>query len=211
MNFSNTFEVSLPPSEAWPYLMDVERVIPCMPGAELTGRRADKTFTGKISVKLGPVLLSFVCDAAFEEVDPVAHAARINAQGADSKGRGGVKSSIRLHLQPSERGSRVMIDTDLNMSGAVAQYGRGAAMIQTVANQVISQFAANLEASIAADRQMRATSAGSTPAAQDATQTNGEETHLAPKTGARPIGGFALLWAALLRSLRNWFGGRQGS
>jgi carbon monoxide dehydrogenase subunit G len=206
MNFNNAFEVSLPPNEAWPFLMDVERVIPCMPGAELLQIIDDKTFKGKISVKLGPVLLTFTCDASFVDVDPIQHSARINAQGVDAKGRGGVKSSIHFHLEPSGSGSKVMIDTDLSMSGAVAQYGRGASMMQSVANQVISQFSANLEASIAADRQALAASpSGTTPTHTDSTG-NAPVSGPAPRPSAKPISGFALLFAALLRGIRNWFG-----
>jgi carbon monoxide dehydrogenase subunit G len=213
MNFTNAFEISLPPERAWPFLMDIERVVPCMPGAQLTGNRDEKTFTGTISVKLGPVMLTFVCDAAFEDVDPVARAARIRAQGADSKGRGGVKSAIRFHLQPSEAGSRVLIETDLAMSGAVAQYGRGAAIIQTVANQVIAQFAANLETKIA-EQHPAVSSRTDTPVAQDdvtpaAAPLGADEP--TPVRQVRPMSGFAVLWAALVQTVRGWFSGKPNN
>ena len=206
MNFNNAFEVSLPPKEAWPLLMDVERVVPCMPGAELIQIIDDKTFKGKISVKLGPVLLAFACDASFADVDPIQHSARINAQGVDTKGRGGVKSSIHFHLEHSGKGSKVMIDTDLSMSGAVAQYGRGASMMQSVANQVISQFSANLEASIAVNRQVSAASSPGMSSVPTAAAGNAQVMDPAPGPSDKPIGGFALLFAAILRGIRNWFG-----
>jgi uncharacterized protein len=205
MNFSNTFEVSLPPHEAWSFLMDFERVVPCMPGAELTEVLDERTAKGKISAKLGPVLLTFVCDAVFDDVNPVAHAARIHAQGVEAKGRGGVKSSIHLRLQPSGSGSKVIIDTDLNMSGAVAQYGRGAAMMQSVANQLISQFSANLEANIAADQQARQSSPSVASDMPADSKSGANEALPMLKPPAKPIGGFAVIFAALLRGLRNWF------
>lgn len=153
MQFTNNFEVSLPPDQAWPVLMDIESIVPCMPGAELVEIVDDKTFKGKVAVKLGPVALSFLCNAVFEEVDNTAHTARIKASGADAKGRGNANTTIRFGLQPSAKGSKVIIDTDLTLSGAVAQYGRGVGMIQTVANQIISQFSKNLEAQISQSRQ----------------------------------------------------------
>ncbi|ARP79388.1 hypothetical protein CAL12_00155 [Bordetella genomosp. 8] len=153
MQFTNNFEVSLPPDQAWPILMDIESIVPCMPGAELVEIIDDKTFKGKVAVKLGPVALSFLCNAVFEEVDNTAHTARIKASGADAKGRGNANTTIRFGLQPSAKGSKVIIDTDLTLSGAVAQYGRGVGMIQTVANQIISQFSKNLEAQISQSRQ----------------------------------------------------------
>ena len=88
MKFENSFDVSLPPAEAWPVLMDVERIAPCMPGATLTELVDDKTFKGTVSVRLGPVALTFAGEASFEDVDDTAHTANVKAQGRDPKGRG---------------------------------------------------------------------------------------------------------------------------
>lgn len=148
MQFTNSFEVSLPPEEAWPLLMDIPVIVPCMPGAELVERTDDRNFKGRISVRLGPVGLVFVCDARFVEVDDAARRARVEAAGADAKGRGNAQAEIAFHCQPSAVGSKIMITTDLALSGAVAQYGRGAGLIQNVANQIIAQFARNLETRI---------------------------------------------------------------
>nr|WP_255362036.1 SRPBCC family protein [Bordetella sp. N] len=148
MEFSNSFEVSLPPEQAWPWLMNVESMVPCMPGAELVEKREDGSFQGKISVQLGPVRLAFVCDATFAQVDNAGHKAQLRASGADDKGRGTASANIGFRMQPSAKGSKVIIDTDLQLVGAVAQYGRGAGLIQNVANQIISQFARNLESRI---------------------------------------------------------------
>jgi len=148
MEFSNNFEVSLPPEQAWPWLMDVESMVPCMPGAELVEKRDDGSFQGKISVQLGPVRLTFVCDAVFTQIDNDGHKAHLQASGADAKGRGTASADIDFHMQPSATGAKVIIDTQLQLSGAVAQYGRGAGLIQNVANQIVSQFARNLESRI---------------------------------------------------------------
>ena len=157
MQFANQFEVSLPPEDAWPLLLDVERMVPCMPGAELTEVVDELNFKGKIAVKLGPVALTFVCNAAFEEVDNENHVARIKAHGSDTKGRGNADATIVFKLAPSPKGAAATITTDLTLSGAVAQYGRGAGMIQSVANQIVSQFSRNLESQVAQIKQLLAT------------------------------------------------------
>jgi len=148
MQFTNSFEVSLPPEEAWPLLMDIPAVVPCMPGAEIVERIDERSFKGKISVRLGPVGLVFLCDASFTDIDDAGRRATVQAAGADAKGRGSAQAEILFHCQPSATGSKVVITTDLALSGAVAQYGRGAGLIQNVANQIIGQFARNLEARI---------------------------------------------------------------
>tara|TARA_B100000676_G_C18088831_1_gene857585 strand:- start:6264 stop:6857 length:594 start_codon:yes stop_codon:yes gene_type:complete len=152
MKFDNSFDVSLPPAEAWIVLMDVERIAPCMPGATLTEIVDDKNFRGTVSVRLGPVALTFEGVAVFENVDEVAQTAEVKAQGKDPKGRGGANAAVTFSIEPIDAGSRVLIETDLTLSGSVAQYGRGVGMIQSVASQLIDQFAKALEDEIARDK-----------------------------------------------------------
>lgn len=148
MQFTNHFQVSLPPEQAWPLLMDLPAIVPCMPGAEIVERIDDRRFKGKVSVRLGPVGLVFLCDANFTEIDDERRRALVQAEGTDAKGRGTAQASIQFHCQPSAAGSEIVITTDLALAGAVAQYGRGAGLIQNVANQIVAQFARNLEARI---------------------------------------------------------------
>jgi carbon monoxide dehydrogenase subunit G len=189
MKFDNAFEVPLPPDQAWALLLDVQRIAPCMPGAELTEVLDERSFKGRVAVKLGPVALSFAGTARFEELDEVARRARVKAQGTDTKGRGGANAVATFTLSPVANGTRVDIATDLNLSGSVAQYGRGAGMIQAVAAELIGQFATALRDMIARD--------APTQAAPDAT---------APPA-ATPIGGFGLMWRVFTAWLRRLFGG----
>lgn len=200
MRFSNTFDVPLPTDQAWAVLMDIPAIAPCMPGAELTGKVDDRTYKGKVSVRLGPVALTFAGTAAFQEIDEQARSAKVKAQGTDSKGRGGANALIEFRLEPQPGGSKVIIDTDLNLSGSVAQYGRGAGMIQSVAAQLIGQFAQALEAQIGASKQTIAPAAGTSEAAEQATIAR------APPPAAKPIGGFSLVFKALWASLLGLFG-----
>lgn len=206
MKFTNAFDVSLPPEQAWPFLLDVESIVPCMPGAELIEKVDDRNFKGKISVRLGPVSLTFVCVAVFEEIDNAAFRARIKAQGTDPKGRGGANSIIEFHLEPSEKGSKVVVDTDLTMTGSVAQYGRGAGMIQSVANQIVTQFAKNLEEQIGLHKQAAAPAVATpeSPVDQPAVATVSVKPPV-QKTGAKPISGFSLVFATIVAAIRGLF------
>jgi carbon monoxide dehydrogenase subunit G len=193
MEINNSFEVPLPPKEAWKVLLDIERIAPCMPGAELTGKVDSDTYSGKVAVKLGPVALAFAGQVKFTEIDEASLKARAKAQGKDSKGRGGANATVDFHLVPIASGSQVVVKTDLNLSGAVAQYGRASGLIQDVASQLIGQFASCLKSKLDASAPAKAASAA--PAAAQSVA--------APK----PISGFALMFRALLNSLRRLFGG----
>ena len=196
MEFDNSFEVPLPPDKAWATLMDIKSIAPCMPGAELTEIVDDTTFKGKVSVRLGPVSLTFQGAASFEGVDDTAHKATVKAQGADAKGRGGANANVAFHLEPSDAGSTVKIHTDLQLSGSVAQYGRGAGMIQDLAGQIIGQFATNLSQKIEAEMP-----ADAEAAANDAPTA-------APVAAPAQVGGmaFRVMWNQIVRSFRSLFG-----
>src|SRR6266436_1302860 len=149
MEFDNSFEVPLPPAEAWKLLLDIERIAPCMPGAELTEVTGANTYKGKINVRLGPVALTFAGIVKLEEIDDAQRTARVSAQGTDAKGRGGANAASVFRLQPAGSGSKVLVRTNLTLSGAVAQYGRGVGIIQATAAQLINQFAKCLKERLA--------------------------------------------------------------
>ena len=99
MEFDNSFEVPLPADDAWKMLMDIRRIAPCMPGAALTEVVDDRTYKGKIGVRLGPVALTFAGTVKFEEIDDANHRARVAAQGSDAKGRGAAVADICAPLR----------------------------------------------------------------------------------------------------------------
>ena len=213
MIISNTFNVPLPPEEAWNRLMDIPSIAPCMPGAELTAKVDDNTYKGKVSVKLGPVALSFNGVATFEERDETARTATVKAQGTDAKGRGGANAVVTFRLEPIPAGSKIDITTNVDLSGSIAQYGRGVGMIQNVANQLISQFAKSLEKQINATRQTTPTSSMGAhvadaviSAARTAEASMTAPTPpIAPPPPAKPISGFTLLMGALWSSIVGLF------
>jgi carbon monoxide dehydrogenase subunit G len=143
---------------------------------------------------LGPVALTFAGTARFEELDEAVHTARVKAQGTDQKGRGGANAVARFALSAVPGGTRVDIATDVNLSGAVAQYGRGAGIIQAVAAELIGQFAEALRAMIARDAPPPTEAPSAAPVAPP------------PPPAAAPIGGFGLIWRVMLGWLRSLFG-----
>jgi carbon monoxide dehydrogenase subunit G len=192
MEIRNSFEVPLPPEEAWKVLMDIPRIASCMPGAELTGVVDDQTYNGKVSVRLGPVALAFAGQVKFESVDNAAHTARAKAQGRDSKGRGGANATVDFNLVPVVGGSQVNVRADLLLSGAVAQYGRAAGMIQDVATQLIGQFASCLKVQLERS--------GGAPTSA------GEPASVPPPAAPKPISGFSLLASALWSAIKRLLG-----
>jgi carbon monoxide dehydrogenase subunit G len=209
MEFDNTFEVPLPPAEAWPVLMDIQRIAPCMPGAQLTEVVDATTYKGNIAVRLGPVALTFAGLIKFEEIDDANHTARVKAQGTDAKGRGGANAAASFRLEPAGTGSKVVVHTDLTLSGAVAQYGRGVGMIQATAAQLMKQFADNLKKQLAATPAAVAASAlsagasAAAPSAASAPQPAASQ----PPPAAAPISGFSLvarvIWDAIMRLFKR--------
>jgi uncharacterized protein len=217
MKFDNSFEVPLPVDEAWKLLMDIRRIAPCLPGAELTEVIDDRTYKGKVGVRLGPVSLAFAGTVKFDEIDDAAHRAKISAQGSDAKGRGAANATATFHLEPVTGGSKVVVHTNLTLSGAVAQYGRGVGIIQITAAQIITQFANNLKAQFApaaapAPVTPAASPAGVAPApaavsVSAASANSGATAAASPAPPvAKPISGFALAGAVLLAWLKRLFG-----
>ena len=224
MEFDNSFDVPLSPEQAWSVLMDVPRIAPCMPGAELTEVVDPQHFKGKISVRLGPVALAFAGRVEIDSIDDAGRSARIKAQGSDAKGRGAANATATFHIEPSAEGSRVMIHTDLMLSGAVAQYGRGVGMIQATAAQIIGQFAGNLRKQLAqqpppapkpppaapSPETAAPALAASTPAAPSPATTSSPAapaTH--PPPAAKPISGFSLMARVIWQQFLSLFRGRR--
>ena len=203
MEFDNSFEVPLPPAQAWKVLTDIQRIAPCMPGAELTEVVDPDTYKGRIAVRLGPVALTFAGVVKFEERDETNYSARIAAQGTDAKGRGGANSVATIRLEPAGGGSKVLVHTNLTLSGSVAQYGRGVGIIQATATQLMNQFAKCLKEKLAQD------GPAATPAAAASAAPLQSSPSIVPPSppaaAAKPISGFALIIKVIWNSIVGLF------
>jgi uncharacterized protein len=140
MQLENSFEVAASRETAWNLLMDVPRVVPCMPGAQLTETVDDSNWKAKVSVKLGPIALQFAADVSRTEVDAADNRVVLTTNARELRGRGGAQATIAsklTELGPAQ--TRVDVHTELALSGSVAQYGRG--IVHDVAGQMVGKFA----------------------------------------------------------------------
>ena len=183
MRLENSFEVPAPPERAWELLNDVPRVIPCMPGAELTETLDDTHWKATMHVKLGPVSLQFGTDIERTEADSSIRRAVLAAKARELKGRGGAQARIASSLEPAGSGTRIVIVTDLTLQGPVAQYGRG--IVADVAKTLVGRFAECISLQL----QQASPAAAATPAS------------------IKPVGGLSLalsaLWQRLVRPFRK--------
>jgi carbon monoxide dehydrogenase subunit G len=149
VRIENAFEVSATREAAWALLTDVPRVVPCMPGAELERPVDERTWHVLQKVKLGPISLQFRSEVKQEQLDEANGLAVLRVSAKEVRGRGGADAMIRSQLETTAAGTRVGLVTELELRGAVAQYGRP--VIGSVAEELTRQFAACLAALLAED------------------------------------------------------------
>jgi carbon monoxide dehydrogenase subunit G len=148
MKIHNEFTVPVPPAEAWTMLNDVPRIARCAPGAQLLEQGVDGAYVGTISVRLGPVLLNFKGKLIYKEVDEANHRVVAEASGSETKARGTAQATVTFALASAPEGTRVLVDTDVQLAGSIAQYGRGASLIQNTAQVIMNEFARNFAAQL---------------------------------------------------------------
>jgi carbon monoxide dehydrogenase subunit G len=180
MRIENSFVVPASPEAAWQLLMDVPRIIPCMPGATLDEVVADDAWKATMQVKLGPIGLTFATSVKRDEVDEAGRRVKLAADARELRNRGNAKATIESSLTGNGGGTQVDLVTELALTGVVAQYGRG--MIQDISSQLVSSFAECLQSQLAAEPQQ---------AAQAVT------------TKQEPVSGLPLFLGALGRTLRS--------
>ena len=183
MRIESSFEVPADRSAAWELLLDVPRVVPCMPGATLVEEVDESNWKASMSVKLGPIALTFATDVCREAADEQAGRVLLSANARETRGRGSAQATIESTLTSIDGGTRVDVATDLNLSGKVAQYGRG--IVQDVTTQLVARFADCLRTQLEAEPEAGVAAV----AAQSA-----------------PVSGGRLVLAAMLAPLRRLLG-----
>ena len=205
MKLDQSFEVKAPLDEVWSALIDIERVAPCLPGAEVTEAGDDGEFKGTFSVKLGPTTAAYNGTLKMENVDEASHTATMRANGTDKRGQGGAKAQITSALKEVEGGTRVDVSTDFTITGRLARFGRGG-MIQDVSNRLLREFAAclqrNAEASQAPPPQAAPESGAAQPASEGGASQPAPAAAPAP---AKPVSGLSLFFGALLDRIKRLF------
>ena len=194
MEIENEFDVPAPIDHVWTYLLDVERVAPCMPGAELTEVVDDHTWKGKVNMKLGPVSLAFAGTVTMQERDDQAKRIVLAAKGMEQKGKGAANASVTSWLEQGDGVTNVKMRADIHLTGTVAQLSRG--LLPEVSRKLTQQFADCLHQSMGA-AEVRATESADLAAAVAAPV----EATARPK----PIGGIRLGLAAIWTSIKGFF------
>jgi carbon monoxide dehydrogenase subunit G len=202
--------VQAPLAQVWSALLDLERVAPCLPGAAITGHDEDGTYHGTFSVKLGPMTAAYNGTVKIEGVDEAAHRATLAAKGTDKRGQGGATATIVNTLSEHDGGTQVQAVTDFNITGRLAQFGRGGIM-EDVSNRLLRDFATCLSTRLA-----------EAPAAPEPTVPSGAEvtagdappeavaaapsTPPPPPPAAEPLKGGSLFFSVLWERIKRLFG-----
>jgi carbon monoxide dehydrogenase subunit G len=192
---SETFELNAPAARVWAFLIDPQQVVQCLPGAELLAIEDARTFTGRIRVKVGPVVAGYRGRARFEEIDESARSARMSGEGQETSGGGSARMKMTSTVTALDNGgARVQVIAEVDVVGRLVQFGRG--MMEEVSRQLFQQFAACVRSRLEAE-------GGSTPA--PAVNAPGSSRHLPAATASPPVKALPLLWSAVLKLLRRVF------
>mgnify|MGYP001610907129 CR=1 FL=1 len=174
MNFKYRFALPVSVDEAWPILLDLPRVAPCMPGAAIESGDGE-AYVGRMKVKLGPIEMAYRGDLRFVERDDAAHRLKVEGVGKELRGGGGARAVVTMAAVPAAGGCEVSIDSDYSLSGRAAQFGSG--MIDEIGGKLMKEFVTRLEklirargegvAAVAAPSAAAIASAPAAPAAPD--------------------------------------------
>lgn len=183
MELTNDFRVALDVDRAWALLTDLERIAPCMPGAQLQEVEGDE-YRGVVKVKVGPITAQYKGQATFVSRDDAAHVAVLRAEGRETRGQGNASATITATLTPDGDGTAVSVVTDLTITGRVAQFGRG--VLADVSAKLLGQFVESLEQTVLVEEPAGAPLPG--PAATAAAGEDAPTTAAAPAPTADAVG-----------------------
>lgn len=193
MRIESDFSISRPPAEAYALLLDLERVAPCFPGAQLGAEREDGAREVTVTVRLGPMRLSYAGDVRIAERDEAALRAVLQGNAREVRGAGSASANIAMRVEPEGAGSRVVAEADIDLSGRAAQMGKG--IIEDVARRLVGEMAGCLEASLAAP----------SPAGADDAPANGAAPPPPPPPAAAPLDGGKLMAVVARDRMRDPF------
>ena len=236
MKLEQSFTVAAPVEQVWDMLVDVERVAPCLPGAEITGQGPDGSYEGNFTVKLGPTTASYRGSLRMDSLDEASRTATMHAKGTDKRGQGGANATIVSTMRQEGEETVVDVVTDFTITGRLARFGRGG-MIEDISKRMMRDFSQCLQASMAAEPAPAAAPAASQAPAAAAPVTPGEEADAAAASAggaaaeasaateaaptppaptpappraapapAKPIKGFSLLLSVLWDRIKRLFG-----
>jgi carbon monoxide dehydrogenase subunit G len=235
MQIENSFEIAAAPDDVYRFLLDVNRVAACMPGAELSEVVDPDTFKGKVRIKVGPITVAYNGTARITERDEAARKAVLSADGRETTGPGSARATATMTVEEADAGSRVLLATDFTVAGRVANFGRG--VMEDVSRRLVGQMADCIKSNFESQTTESGTGAEQTAAAgagatggpeasepssaptgegsQAASATEGApaatQTQTRPQPAApepKPVNALSLFFAIVWDRIKRLFGGR---
>lgn len=212
MLIENEFTVTAPIEDLWGYLLDVERIAPCMPGAELTETVDERTWKGNLKAKFGPVTMAFAGTVAMDSRDDAEHRVVLKARGMEQKGKGAAEATVTSWLEPgaAEGDTTVKMEAQIVLTGAAAQLSRG--LLPEISKKLTQQFADCLQASMSAEQAPAISPSAREAAPGEPPAPATPEMPATPATpvAGKPVGGIRLglsaIWAVIVNFVRRLFG-----
>ncbi len=203
MQLENSFSVGAPPDKVFAYLIDVNKVVGCVPGAELSEVVDPTTFKGKVKIKVGPITVAYSGTAKIVDRDDAQHTATLEAEGRETTGPGSARAKALMSVGADGAGSTVKIVTDYNVAGRVAQFGRG--VMEDVSRRIVNDMAACIKANVeAAEPPAGGSVSGTSPVSGGA----GTPANPPPVVTAKPINAVSLFFKVLWSGIRRAFGAK---
>jgi carbon monoxide dehydrogenase subunit G len=199
MRIQNEIEVAAPPDELFGVLADVERVAPLLPGASLEGKEDDGTYLGTVKLKVGPITASYHGTLRFLELDHDAQRAVMSASADETHGQGNLEAKITASVSGADSKSMLSLDTDLDVRGKAAQFGRG--VLGNVSQRILGQFARNLESEVLSPGERQEPSSGETAPTEEAevTAASAARPAAAPPAGEDSLDLLSVVGTPILR------------
>ncbi len=216
MQIENSFEVGAPPDRVYAFLLDVNRVVGCVPGAELSEVVDPNTFKGKVKIKVGPVTVAYAGTARITDRDEAARTATLEGEGRETTGPGNARAKANMRVEESGAGAKVTVSTDFTVAGRVAQFGRG--LMEDVSKSLVAQMAACIKSQLETAEQPPAAPASSPAPAADAdldspapaapTLPAAPAQSQAVAQAAKPVNVLGLMWGVFVARIKALFGAK---
>jgi carbon monoxide dehydrogenase subunit G len=200
MQLENSFSVGAPPDTVFAYLIDVNKVVGCVPGAELSEVVDPTTFKGKVKIKVGPITVAYSGTAKIVDRNDTEHTATLEAEGRETTGPGSARARALMSVEAGGGGSTVKIVTDYNVAGRVAQFGRG--VMEDVSRRIVNDMAACIKANVEAGQPASGAGGGISGGSGD------------PASGppqvvtAKPVNALSLFFKVLWSGIKRAFGAK---
>jgi uncharacterized protein len=200
MQLENSFQVGAAPDEVYAYLLDVNKIVGCVPGAELTEVVDASTFKGRVKVKVGPITVAYNGTARIAERDEAKRSATLSAEGRETTGPGSARATATMQVESAGEGSLIRITTEYHVAGRVAQFGRG--VMEDVSKRLINEMASCIQANLKGSEP----GADDVAAAAEGTSSTGEPRKTPARVTAKPVSAFSLFWHLVKLRVARLFG-----